>query len=93
MLAVSTTIQVNTNTNTINNTVTVAAAPAVIQTVAAPQVLGVKELPKTGLPALAWSALAFIPAGFRMRGFRKIKKDIENDPHFIWDERQYKAGA
>ena len=59
--------------------------------VAAPQVVAVKELPKTGLPAIAWSALALIPAGFRMRGFRKIKKDLEDDPQFIWENRQFKG--
>jgi len=57
------------------------------------QVLGVTMLPKTGLPAIAWSALAFLPAGLGLRRFRKVKKDMEDDPQFIWEDRQFKAGS
>lgn len=69
--------------------------PVVIQPqVVQPQVAGitVTQLPKTGLPVIAWSALAFIPTGFGMRRFRKIKKDLEDEPQFIWEDRQFKAG-
>lgn len=61
--------------------------------VATPQVLGVTTLPKTGLPEIAWSALAFIPAGFGMRRFRSIKKTLADDPHYIWENRKFKAGS
>ncbi len=48
-------------------------------------------LPKTGLPELAWSTLAFIPTGFGLRKFAKVKKMLENHPSFIWENRQFKA--
>lgn len=57
------------------------------------QVLAVKELPKTGLPALAWAALAFIPTGFSIRRLGRIKKENESDPDYLWEDRQFKAGV
>ena len=54
------------------------------------RVLAVSQLPKTGLPALAWTALAFVPAGFRLRRFSKVTKDLENHPSFIHEDRQFK---
>lgn len=51
----------------------------------------VTQLPKTGLPALAWAAAAFLPLGFRMRRFSKIKKDLEDNPSYIWEDRQFKS--
>lgn len=50
----------------------------------------VKELPKTGLPALAWTALAFLPAGLRMRKFSKIQKDAQDNPNYLWESREFK---
>ncbi len=85
-----------TNTNTITvNTPAAVAAPATFANVGVgTSVAGVQyvsALPKTGLPAIAWSALAFIPAGFRMRRFSKVKKDLENHPSYIFEDRQYKS--
>lgn len=57
------------------------------------QVLAVKELPKTGLPALAWAALAFIPTGFGIKRLGRIKKENESDPDYLWEDRQFKAGS
>ena len=54
------------------------------------QVLGIKELPKTGLPALAWTALALIPIGAKLRSSFKFKGDLENHPLLFWEERQFK---
>jgi hypothetical protein len=75
-------------------TVTAGAPAPVAPTVVyagSPQVQGiqVKELPKTGLPIAAWAALAFIPAGFRLRGFRKVKGDLDSAPIYFWEKRQY----
>lgn len=54
----------------------------------------VKELPKTGLPLLAWAAGAFIPAGLGLKRFGKgISFDMEDNANYLWEERQYKAGA
>ena len=50
---------------------------------------GVKQLPNTGLPAIAWAAAAFIPAGFRLRKLGSVKKDLENNPNYLWENRQY----
>lgn len=57
------------------------------------QVLAVQELPKTGLPILGWAALAFIPTGFGLRRLGYVKKENENNPGYIWEERQFKAGS
>ena len=56
-----------------------------------PQIAAVKQLPSTGLPALAWAAAAFIPAGFKIRRFSKVKEETANKPHFLWEDRQFKA--
>src|SRR3989338_1596805 len=53
--------------------------------------VAVTALPKTGLPVLVWSALAFIPAGFKIRGFSKLRRVLENKASFIWEERQFKG--
>ncbi|MBI2018944.1 hypothetical protein HYS96_04565 [Candidatus Daviesbacteria bacterium] len=62
-------------------------------TAQAPVVQGVKELPKTGLPLLAWAALAFVPAGLKIRGFSKVKMETAAKPHFLYEERQFKVGS
>ncbi len=53
----------------------------------------VTSLPKTGLPEVAWSALALIPAGFSMRRFSKSKKDLQDHPSFIAEERKFKSAS
>lgn len=54
---------------------------------------GVKELPKTGLPALAWASLAFLPAGMRLKRFAKVKEDFSNNPNFLWEQRKFRADS
>ena len=60
--------------------------------VATSQVAAAKELPKTGLPALAWVAAAFIPAGFKLKRLGKVKDMAGSDPNYLWEDRQFKAG-
>lgn len=96
---------VNTNTITVQNPtpriITTQAAPVVLGNVGVggtayttyTQPIQYTTLPKTGLPSLAWSALAFIPVGFRLRTFQKIKKALENHPSFIWENRKFKSEA
>ena len=77
--------------NTETTRVVTAQAAAPVQT----QVAGVsttKELPKTGLPALAWAAAAFVPAGFRLKRFGKSQQGFES-ASYLWEERQFKSGA
>lgn len=83
----------SSNTNNNNITVSAPAAPVTFGSVGVGtnQVLGVKELPKTGLPLLAWVAAAFIPAGFRLRKLGSIKKELDNDPNFIFEDRKFKV--
>lgn len=50
---------------------------------------GVKELPKTGLPLLAYAGAAFLPLGFGMKRFSRGVKGIET-AHFMWEERKFK---
>ncbi|MBI2017799.1 hypothetical protein HYS92_01995 [Candidatus Daviesbacteria bacterium] len=50
---------------------------------------GVKELPRTGLPALVWVSLAFLPAGIRMRRFANVKEDFAGHPTFLWERREF----
>lgn len=61
------------------------------------QVLGITELPKTGVPtvALALSGL-FIPAGFLLRKFAAHTPiDEENKEHagYIWQMREFMKGS
>ncbi len=68
----------------------VVSQPAVLAAVTQPQVQ-VKELPKTGLPLLAWAAGAFIPAGLGLKRFgKKLVEDMVDHPQFMWEERQFK---
>lgn len=53
---------------------------------------GVKQLPATGLPVLAWTALGLIPTGFGMRRFSGVKKEAEKNPNYLWEDRQFKVG-
>ncbi len=57
------------------------------------QVAGVsyqaKELPKTGLPVLAWAAMGLIPAGLKLRKLGKITEDAKDDPNYLWENRQF----
>lgn len=101
--------QTQTQTQTNNQTMTVNNPPATTTTQVVYQTLGnvgvgtssatpayyagIKQLPNTGLPALAWSALAFIPAGFRLRKLGSIKKELNADPNFIFEDRQFKSGS
>lgn len=88
---------VNTNTVTVNNPAREVVRE--IQTfrnvgvgTSAPRPVyyaGVKQLPNTGLPLLAWAAAAFIPAGFGMRRFKKVNKKLAEDPNYLWENRQY----
>jgi len=75
-----------------NKIVCIQNTPVVYQNVGVgTQTVYAKELPKTGLPALAWTAMGLIPAGLRLRRFSKVKKDLENDPNFIFEEREFKS--
>lgn len=52
---------------------------------------GVKELPKTGLPLLAWAGAAFLPLGFGLKRFNRGVKETTETPNFMWEERKFKA--
>lgn len=82
----------SSSTSSSSSNVTVTNPTPQVVTVSQPAVAGVtttKELPKTGLPLLAWAAAAFLPAGLRLRRFNKSPKG-EMSANFIWEERQYK---
>lgn len=92
----------NTNNNTNTNTVTVSNPPATFvarsfgnvgvgQSVYTQGVQYTTTLPKTGLPALAWIAGAFLPAGLGFKKFGKVKRLMENHPSYIWEDRQFKS--
>lgn len=51
--------------------------------------VSVKRLPDTGVPLLAWSVLALLPLGFRMKKF-KGDTDSGETPNEIWKEKQVK---
>lgn len=57
------------------------------------QVLGSQELPKTGLPALAWVTAALIPVGLKLSRFYKVKGQLTDSPNYLWEERQFKVGT
>lgn len=47
-----------------------------------------KEMPKTGLPLLAWAALAFVPAGFKMKKVGKVNENIT--ANYLFEDRLFK---
>lgn len=53
-------------------------------------VAGAKELPKTGLPAVAWAIGAFVPLGMKLRRFSKFSANLLSTPGYIWEDRQFK---
>ena len=54
-------------------------------------VAGVKELPKTGLPLAVWAAAAFVPAGLKLRRFKRgLSNDLSSHPNYIWEDRSFK---
>jgi hypothetical protein len=92
----------NTNSNTNNNNITVQGGGTreVVREVrtfgnvgvggsATTYYANVKQLPSTGLPLAAWAAAAFIPAGFRIRRFSKVKEDALSKPSYLWESRQF----
>lgn len=81
----------STQAVTVNNPVggPVAAVPPAPVQVAG--VTTIKELPKTGLSALAWMALGMIPAGLGLRKFGSLKKEqSEDNPNYICENRKSK---
>lgn len=78
--------QNQTQTNNNNQNVTVNQTPT---PTSQPQVLGVKTLPKTGLPVEALLGFGSLPIGVLLRKFRKVS-GVEKDPAFIWKDRQFK---
>ena len=81
--------QTVTQTNSQNVNVTQNQAAAASQQ---PQVLGVKTLPKTGLPVQALLGFGSLPVGLLLRKFTKGSK-VEKDPDFIWNDRQFKIDS
>lgn len=82
----------SSSTSSSSSNVTVNNPTPQVVTVNQPVVAGVtttKELPKTGLPLLAWTAALFLPAGFKLRNFNKFEKGFES-ANFIWEDREYK---
>lgn len=76
-------------------TVPVQTVSAPVQTVAARSpvvtttVPVAQELPKTGLPFLAWTLAGLIPFGFRLRKFGKGVQADEGKPNYIWQKREF----
>jgi uncharacterized repeat protein (TIGR01451 family) len=51
--------------------------------------LPVEELPKTGLPIVAWGLAGLLPIGLKLKKFGQNSKDNENNADYIWQKRQY----
>lgn len=60
-----------------------------LQTPNTAKVLPVEELPKTGLPLVAWSLVGFIPAGFGLKRFSRTNKDNLDKPLYTWQKREF----
>lgn len=65
------------------------ARPQVVRVAAAP----ITELPKTGLPELAWAVVSFLPVGLKVKKFGKAEgliPGVNNDsPNLILLKRQF----
>lgn len=75
-----------TQENNQSQTVNVTQSQAVTGKVAG---VSVTQLPKTGLSVLAWSALALVPIGFKLRKFRGDNSS-DDTPNGIWEGKQFK---
>lgn len=81
----STTTTAARTTSSVASAQTTAAAPKVIATAGNQEIT---QLPKTGLPLLAWGLAGLLPAGLKLRGGKKTSK--ENNASEIWQERMFK---
>lgn len=81
----STTTTTARTTSSVASAQTTAAAPKVIATAGNQEIT---QLPKTGLPLLAWGLAGLLPAGLKLRGGKKTSK--ENNASEIWQERMFK---
>ncbi|MDO8573545.1 MAG: hypothetical protein Q7R77_02230 [Candidatus Daviesbacteria bacterium] len=48
-----------------------------------------EQLPRTGLPLVAWSVVGLLPVGFRLRKFSSSNKDKKEDANYIWQIREF----
>lgn len=67
----------------------------VVTTQAQPQVVlvaggEIKQLPKTGLPALSYALLGLIPLGWKLRKFGSFNQKLTQDNHYLWEEKRFK---
>lgn len=53
------------------------------------QVPPVEQLPKTGLPLVAWSLVGFLPAGLGLRRFARVNKTNTDSPLYTWQKREF----
>ena len=53
------------------------------------EVAGVQELPKTGLPLVAWMLVGVAPFGVKLRRFGRSTKE-ETTANSMWEDRQFK---
>ncbi len=53
------------------------------------QVPPVEQLPKTGLPLIAWSLVGFLPAGWGLRKLSRFNKDNADSALYTWQKRQF----
>lgn len=71
----------------------VASAPQVVRVAGVSAAGPVQELPKTGLPLLAWALGAFLPAGLGVKGYGKNPKGNRHDPNYLWESRRFKSSV
>ncbi len=67
--------------------VTLAAAPSTPTYVKG---MAVTELPKTGLPAIAWAASAFLPLGASLSSFGRRKYKYVNQANYLTEIRKFR---
>lgn len=82
---------INNNSSSTSNptiNITTASQPAVLGT-STVTVAGVKELPKTGLPLLAWVGAMFIPAGMKFKKAGLNKQATNESAKYIWEKREF----
>jgi hypothetical protein len=88
----ATTVVTQAQTNpvaTTTPTVTYAANPVATNPVILAS--GVKELPSTGIPAIAWVVFGSVPLGYVLRRFGSRRFENKAKFHFIWEERKFKT--
>lgn len=71
------------NTSSVGNAGIVTSSPRVV-------FAGTTQLPKTGLPELAWGLVGLAPVGYSLKRFGQNFKSNSTSAYYVWEKRHFK---